>query len=183
MSAVKRVLRPDGTLWLNIGDSYGGSGKGQTGHNGIGNQEQRQGFIGSKRDTVVRPKSLALIPERLALALADDGWIIRSRIAWCKASPMPESTQDRPTSAWEHIWLLTRQERYFYDSFAVRTPLKAPLAHCRVLDPFLGSGTTALAASRLGRDAVGIELNPEYALLAERRIRDDAPLLADVTTA
>ena len=103
---IKRVLKTDGTCWVNLGDSYAGSGKGPTGHNGIGDQEQRQGFTGNpdrfKTSTLgggqstnlaqngkqpsapgIRAKSLVLIPERFALAMQDDGWIVRSRIAWC----------------------------------------------------------------------------------------------------
>lgn len=131
---VKRVLRPDGVCWLNIGDSYAGSGKGPTGCNGSGNQTRRQGFRAGNPDknhgnsnpdglgsvTGSRPKSLLLVPERLAIALSDDGWIIRSRIAWCKAAPMPESVRDRPTSAWEHVWLLSKSGRYYWDADAVR---------------------------------------------------------------
>ncbi len=138
---VKRVLKPDGVCFVNLGDSYAGSGKGPTGHNGIGNQEQRQGFLGGRgansvlgskghRDSQqrsptpngTRPKSLVLIPERFALAMADDGWIVRSRIAWCKRAPMPESVRDRPTSAWEHVWLFSKSPTYFYDADAVREP-------------------------------------------------------------
>ena len=143
---VKRVLRPDGCVFLNIGDSYSGSGKGPTGENGMQNAEQRQGFTGvstksslhggrgvGRDEKVAQPvlggganapgvpaKSLMLIPERLAIALSDDGWIIRSRIAWCKTSPMPQSVRDRPTSAWEHIWLLAKSPRYYWDQDAVR---------------------------------------------------------------
>lgn len=128
---VWRVLRPDATLWLNIGDSYAGSGKGQTGWNGIGNQTERQGFHDAyhlARDNgqrarwprYAKPKDLLLIPFRLALALQQDGWYIRSDIAWCKKSCMPESVQDRPTNAWEHVFLLSKQPRYYYDADAVR---------------------------------------------------------------
>lgn len=140
---VKRVLKPDGCLFVNLGDSYSGSGKGPTGHNGIGDQEQRQGFTGNperfKTSTLgggqstnlhqngkqpsapgTKAKSLVLIPERFALAMADDGWYVRSRIAWCKRAPMPESVRDRPTNAWEHIWMFTRSSRYFWDADAVR---------------------------------------------------------------
>jgi hypothetical protein len=114
---VRRVLRPDGLCFVNISDSYAGSGKGPTGHNGIGDQNQRQGF--TNQASRGRPKSLHLVPERLAIALADDGWIVRSRIAWIKKAPMPESVRDRPTSAWEHIWMLAKGQRYYWDSVAV----------------------------------------------------------------
>jgi DNA modification methylase len=128
---VWRVLRPDATLWLNIGDSMAGSGKGKTGANGIGDQEQRQGFHDNyhlERDNQTRarwpdygkPKDLLLIPFRLAIALQADGWYVRSDIAWCKKSCMPESVQDRPTSAWEHVFLLSKQRTYYYDAEAVR---------------------------------------------------------------
>jgi DNA modification methylase len=142
---VRRVMRPDGVLWVNLGDSYSGSGKGPTGKSGIGDQGQRQGFTGvSAKSTLnigpdnmsrkpimgggasvagIPAKSLILIPERFAIAMQDAGWIVRSRIAWCKKAPMPESTKDRPTSAWEHIYMFTRQARYFWDQDAVRQPL------------------------------------------------------------
>src|SRR4030095_961787 len=138
---VRRVLRKDGTLWLNVGDSYAGSGKGPTGFNGIGDQEQRQGFRAGEflnpggrppvkqggartRDGIgyvdgLKAKDLCLIPFRLALALQAEGWYVRSDIAWCKRAPMPESVTDRPTTAWEHVFLLTRSVRYFYDQIAV----------------------------------------------------------------
>jgi DNA modification methylase len=459
-AAVRRVLRPDGVCFVNLGDSYAGSGKGPTGHNGIGDQEQRQGFrtgnpsrykdgkSPSNRDGLgavagVKPKSLMLIPERFAIAMqeprhvgpikreadrawlaalidadgclsarkfhpaeykkkgwnpgyipflavsqadvqalehcvkitglgsviakslpsedprgiagihgrrpmytwrldgaqvgailrdiypyllikkqqakvlyalvqsvgqqrssrsqpvspsvieerhrlfecvkllnqrspvdlpsladppssTEPGWIVRSRIAWCKKSAMPESVRDRPTSAWEHIWMFTRHGRYFWDQEAVRQPntdltiarhANAPasrytehrsvgtippghpaganplhhhsgsinvngggvnganlrnywllgpepsreehyaafpseiprrciLAASRkgdtVLDPFLGTGTTALVADRLERNAIGVELNPKYVEIARRRIESDAGMFADV---
>ena len=67
-----------------------------------------------------KPKDLMLIPARLAIRLQDDGWWVRSDIAWCKRAPMPESCTDRPTSAWEHVFLLTKSARYFYDAEAVK---------------------------------------------------------------
>lgn len=117
---VRRVMRDDAVFFLNMGDSYGGSGKGPTGKNGLGDQSKRQGF--HDQQSAGRPKSLALVPERLAIALSDDGWIVRSRIAWCKAAPMPESVRDRPSTAWEHIFMLTKQAKYFWDAEAVREP-------------------------------------------------------------
>lgn len=127
---VKRVLRPDGTLWLNMGDSYSGSGKGPTtGAStlargcGIGpSATVRQGFNGDDRepDRSLGPKNLLMVPWRLALALQADGWVVRSVICWAKRSPMPESVRDRPTSAWEPIFLLSKSAKYFYDADAVR---------------------------------------------------------------
>lgn len=273
---VRRVMRPDAVLFVNLGDSYVGSGKGPTGHNGIGDQAARQGFTGGRGKTSqvyrgspdgraaqkrvggvegVKPKNLLLIPQRFAIAMQDAGWIVRDEIVWAKAAPMPESVKDRCTKAWEPIYMFTKQGRYFWDQEAVRQPnTEATLARhsgpqerptadayrsglhslaphrgsigvnggkadgsnirnvwhlspepsreahyaqfpseiprrCilaasrpgdTVLDPFLGSGTTALVADQLGRNAVGVELNPEYAEIARRRISNDAPMFADV---
>ncbi len=130
---VRRVLRPDGVCWLNMGDSYAGSGKGPTGKRGIGDQAARQGFHGQHIERSVPAKNLLLIPWRLTIALQDDGWYVRSVVAWCKTSAMPESVQDRPTSAWEPIIMLTKSARYYYDADAVRQPVsKAPANDPRV---------------------------------------------------
>ena len=116
---VRRVLRDDGTLWLNIGDSY--SGAGTTG----GATEKQATNIGSftgvaiKRD--LKPKDLMMVPARVALALQDDGWYLRSDIIWHKPNPMPESVTDRPTSSHEHIFLLTKRKTYYYDADAIRS--------------------------------------------------------------
>ena len=327
------MLRPDGVMFVNLGDSYSGSGKGPS-----GNGSMQAGNVGSlsignhEMDyRGVPAKNLLLIPERFAIAMQDAGWIVRSRIAWCKTSAMPESVRDRPTSAWEVILMFTKQGRYFWDQEAVRQPnadgpfwrthsgqknvgrtdrredrddgtapngwLKdlepgsganlrnfwllgpepsreqhfaafpseiprrcilaatsekgqcpacgAPWvritassyrkhrpsggqtsridrgnkvhdggyggwgtfgtnlrkdvvttgwqAGCQcdagppipqlVLDPFLGSGTTALVADQLGRNAVGIELNLTYAEMARKRITNDCPMFTDVEVA
>jgi DNA modification methylase len=340
---VRRVLRSDGTFWLNIGDCYAtGAGShtaensGKHGYRMMGpmTQPNRMPLPGLK------PKDLCLIPFRVALALQSDGWYVRQDIIWSKPNPMPESVTDRPTTVHEHIFLLAKSERYFYDAYAVRErttgnahdrggglhlksktagansrihldqdvehagravkqnrsfsaavtkvvssrnlrsvweiatapyseahfatfPPKlvepcikagtseygccakcgAPwervlekrtvncsnaakaghksngkghvsdqvredhdvrdgptteITHtgwkpgcdcgtgrqpCTVLDPFSGAGTTALVASRLGRSPVGIEANPEYNQMAQRRIREDAPMFNEVRTA
>lgn len=123
--AVRRVLREDGTLWLNIGDCYngiGGPGKqdggpiGPTAATAIENTRGRRS-VGSK------PKDLLLMPWRVALALQADGWWVRSAVCWAKKSPMPESVVDRPTSSWEPIFLMAKSARYFYDAEAVKEPL------------------------------------------------------------
>lgn len=120
----RRVLRSDGTLWLNLGDSYNGSGKGWTGHNGIGNQELRQNFRAKMTNVEsLKPKDLLMIPARVALALQADGWYLRSDIIWAKPNPMPESVKDRPTKSHEHVFLLTKSPRYFYDAEAIKEPV------------------------------------------------------------
>jgi DNA modification methylase len=365
---VRRVLRDDGTCWLNLGDSYNAYNANRGGSNGIsrnadvarpqfGRQDSvlpgttsdgdsdlrehsgrreaglpRAGLHQLERgltEPCLKPKDLMMVPARVAIALQDDGWWVRSDIIWAKKNCMPESVTDRPTSSHEHIFLLTKSARYFYDAEAVREELGEwskqalssnwsrrvyhtppgqaaqgfaperqagngfgdrinpagrnqrnvwhlatepfPEAHfatfpseiprrcikagtsekgacaacgapwvrvvdrysgdkeaykrpkhtqsnksglslsgngskewlerggrtettgwqpscncdaavvpCVVLDPFLGSGTTLLVADQLGRDGIGVELSPEYAKMAERRIRNDAPLFTQV---
>ena len=210
---VRRVLAGDGTVWLNLGDSYGAK------------------------------KQLGGIPWRVAFALQADGWYLRQDIIWHKPNPMPECVRDRCTKAHEYVFLLSKSARYWYDAEAVAEPgtnrppgntkptkggraliegdghfrtagalhdigaretrnrrsvwsiTSQPydgahfatmppklaetciLAGCPkggvVLDPFGGAGTTAIAALRHGRRAILCELNPEYADLAEQRIRDE----------
>lgn len=180
---VRRVLRSDGTCWINLGDTKDKHG----------------------------------IPWRVAFALQDDGWWLRSDIIWAKPNPIPESVCDRPTVSHEFIFLLSKSERYFYntDEARERCVVEAPrwkedgvgfrnwrdvwtipsqpssLEHFAafpeelarrcivagsrlgdtVLDPFAGTGTTGVVALREGRRFVGIELNPAYVEIAERRSR------------
>jgi DNA modification methylase len=119
----RRVLRDDGTLWLNLGDSYasGVNGRSAADTKAMGNDDRT--FRDKPFSTVgngLKPKDLCMIPARVALALQADGWWLRSDIIWHKPSPMPESVTDRPTSAHEHVFLLTKSARYFYDNEAVR---------------------------------------------------------------
>lgn len=140
MREVRRVLRSDGTLWLNLGDSYAGSWGNYGGQN-RGNGTQREITSGSSAPSIaydgleqwrppttnppgLKPKDLCMIPARVALALQADGWWLRSDIVWAKPAPMPESVTDRPTRSHEQIYLLTKADRYFYDQNAVRQPLK-----------------------------------------------------------
>jgi site-specific DNA-methyltransferase (adenine-specific) len=236
---VKRVLRDDGTLWLNLGDSYAASATGSlstldskmTG--GRANQE-----AGSKRPDKtgfgLAAKQLIGIPWRVAFALQADGWYLRQDIIWHKSNPMPESVKDRCTKAHEYVFLLSKSAKYFYDADAVceigtgrprfdnnssravidasrndagrhnaepaetrnrrsvwsvsTKPFKGAhfavmpeelvepciLAGSRmgdtVLDPFFGSGTVGVVATRLGRKYVGCELNPKYAQIAKQRL-------------
>lgn len=248
-SEVRRVLTPDGTCWLNISDTYCGTGsKGMC--TDPKNPKGRNGQAVSLANHIagVKPKDMIGVPWMLAFALRNDGWYLRSDIIWCKDNPMPESVKDRPSRCYEHIFLLTKSKRYFYDAAAIAEPVAAStpgrmkrafgngnkysadipgqkhqqicdarpqgytdneiptmrnkrdvwrintvpyhgshfaafpprlaetciLAGCPaggvVLDPFLGSGTTAAAAKKRGRRYIGIELNPEYCVLAQERI-------------
>ena len=123
---VRRVLKADGTLWLNLGDSYvSGSGTqvpdskatvrrpGNPGKNGGVSNRYGQGVIG------LAPKNLVGIPWRVAFALQADGWWLRSDIIWAKPNPMPESVTDRPTKSHEYLFLLAKSERYYYDAGAI----------------------------------------------------------------
>jgi len=231
---VRRVLRPDGTLWLNLGDSYARSpGKGGSGTPN-GRNVAEQGYAGGAGVPLgLKEKDLIGIPWRVAFALQADGWYLRQDIIWSKPNPMPESVKDRCTKSHEYLFLLTKSDRYYFDAKAIREPetcgrKRGPALHgdtkstngngglsrregdgfrnrrsvwnvqtrpfkgahfatfpvelvepCilagspvggRVLDPFGGAGTTGLVALRNGRDATLIELNPEYAAMAEKRI-------------
>lgn len=123
---VWRVLDDRGTLWLNIGDSHAGSGRGPSGHNGIGNQERRQGFVdpGAIVPQGMKPKDLVGVPWMLAFALRADGWYLRQDIIWAKPNPMPESVRDRCTRSHEYLFLLTKSSRYYYDAAAIKEPAK-----------------------------------------------------------
>ena len=273
---VHRVLRKDGTLWLNYGDCYASSVNGRSAADTKAAGKDDRTFRDKPFSTVggvLKAKDLCMIPNRLAIALQEWGWWVRSEIVWFKPNPMPESIKDRPTSSHEKIWLLSKSQRYFYDAEAVRedrnqdedangfrggsyvagepsarkvkgnkrsgwngssftsaqdvatkpnlgmgernerpgrnmrnvweiatqayadahfatfpTTLaeRCIKAGCpvggTVLDCFGGAGTTGLVADKLGRNAILIELNPEYAAMAERRIQSSAPLFAQVET-
>jgi len=252
MQEVYRVLRSDGTLWLNLGDSYVGSGakgkytdpKNKKGRNG------QQDKANNNKVKGLKPKDMVGIPWRVAFALQAEGWYLRSDIIWHKPNPMPIPVNDRPTSCHEHIFLLSKNKKYYYDKDAILEPLKDPnrvdpptssgfgghkhtnnkdktlnnaysgnlydatklkgknkrdvwtvstraytgahfavyppkliepciLAGCpddgTVLDPFSGSGTTGVVAMNNGKNYIGIELNPEFAELSHKRIKEQVP--------
>ncbi|MGG9998693.1 DNA-methyltransferase [Pseudovibrio ascidiaceicola] len=253
---IRRVLKPEGTCWINYGDCYATTP--------AGHKADADGRVRRKNDDrtftqkpfstiqgTLKPKDLCMLPNRLAIALQDAGWWVRSEIIWAKPNPMPETARDRPAVAHEKIWLLTKSARYFYDKEAVKQPVSGgtksrgkkrkppidqagqghqnwcsymredddaqqthrnlrnyepapvsvwemgtrpfPGAHFAtfppelaqrcieagcprggvVLDPFGGAGTTGLVALRHGRRAILIELNPEYAAIAQERIAKD----------
>lgn len=203
---VRRTLRTDGTLWLNIGDSYTSGGR--TWRDVDKKNVARGMDYRAPTPEGLKPKDLIGVPWRLAFALQADGWFLRTDIVWHKPNAQPESVKDRPARVHEYIFLFSKSERYFYDHEAVREPtlgssgtrnrrsvwsintepfvgahfatfpralvLPCLLAGSRpgdhVLDPFLGSGTVGEVALATGRSFVGIELNKEYAELAQRRI-------------
>ena len=122
--AMKPKLKETATIWLNYGDSYAATVNG-TKVKDIKNDDR--GFVDKPFSTiqgVLKPKDLVMIPNRIAIALQDDGWWIRSEIIWHKPNPMPESVKDRPTSAHEKIWLITKSKKYYYDADAIRVPQK-----------------------------------------------------------
>lgn len=167
---VRRVLKQQGTLWLNYGDCYAAAPNGKSaaaykvdgsddrtfrdkpfstvgpiyqvdrhGDRGVrGNVHRRSSGVGSPGAIVaggtLKPKDLCMIPNRLAIALQDDGWWVRSEIIWHKPNPMPESVYDRPTTAHEKIWLLTKGEDYFYNHEAIREAVTGG-SHARAPGP------------------------------------------------
>lgn len=235
-SCVRDVLADDGTLWLNIGDSYAGNNS-QASNNrraGYGNPRER---VVNRTGEGLKTKDLIGIPWMLAFALRADGWYLRQDIIWHKPNPMPESVTDRCTKAHEYIFLLSKSSKYYYDHEAIKeesssksegirfggnkygdnddpkyatksgnvskeydkankrsvwsVPVKpyagahfavfpteliepcilagAPIGEI-VLDPFMGSGTTAQVAQTLGRKYLGCELNPDYKALQDKRL-------------
>ncbi|MFM9785270.1 DNA-methyltransferase, partial [Streptomyces scabiei] len=119
-SEIKRVLTPDGTLWLNIGDGYTSGNRGYR----APDKKNPARAMGVRPDTPegLKPKDLLGIPWRLAFALQDDGWYLRSDIVWNKPNAMPESVKDRPSRSHEYLFMFTKSERYFYDSEAAKEP-------------------------------------------------------------
>lgn len=118
---LRRVLADDGTLWLNLGDSYArGFGGGSPGKKSASNAGSYQGRVPGKKPAGLNGKDLIGIPWRVALALQADGWILRSDIVWDKTNAMPESVTDRPTKAHEYVFLFAKSPKYYYDAKAVK---------------------------------------------------------------
>lgn len=157
---VRRVLRDDGTLWLNIGDSYASDfkGSGGTGKSSLHGSRAKQDEYVERSSTTPRvsrhglkAKDLVGIPWRLAFALQADGWYLRSDIIWHKPNPMPESVMDRPTKAHEYVFLLSKSRRYYYDAEAIKERVTGN-AHSR------GSGVNPKARA----NAAGSKQNESY---------------------
>lgn len=125
---LRRVLKPGGTFWLNIGDTYASAWVCNR-RNVIGSGSLPAGRRADRPNRLtdgLKEKDLCMIPNRLAIALQEDGWYVRSEIIWHKPNPMPESVRDRPTSAHEKVWLLTKSPKYFYDAKAIEEPSVQP---------------------------------------------------------
>jgi len=133
---VRRVLRPDGILWLNLGDSYCSTDKwgggGNTGKHSVATDGTVPSWaVRTKKAAIpgLKPKDLVGIPWRVAFALQADGWWLRADVIWSKPNPMPESVRDRPTKAHEYVFLFAKSEGYFYDADAIREQHKTPHKH------------------------------------------------------
>lgn len=237
---IKRILKPSGTFWLNIGDCYVGSWGNYSKRTLSGKAPDPNARPATSRGQSVPRKSLALIPERVAIALSEQGWVLRNRVVWHKTNHLPSAAKDRLTPAWEHVLFLVKSRRYFFDLDAVRLPTRRPAAvvtaprrrrskhpnggrlpplpgepgavHPKgrnpgdlwaiptgrshhlaafppalceipikagcpkggiVLDPFMGSGTTAIVVKWLGRRYLGLEANGESAELARNRVSEE----------
>lgn len=147
---VARVLRTDGTVWLNLGDSYAANGKGgrdsevRSRGKSLPRGSSRWGG-GNVEIEGLKCKDLVGIPWRVAFALRADGWYLRSDVIWSKPNPMPESVTDRPTKAHEYLFLLTKSERYYYDAAAIREPYAASTL-TQFEKPYEGEATKDYAA-------------------------------------
>ena len=204
---VRRTLTDDGSLWLNVGDAYT-SGNRRWRATDKKNPARAMSYRPPTPEGL-KPKDLIGVPWRVAFALQQDGWFLRSDIVWHKPNCQPESVKDRPTKCHEYVFLFSKSDKYFYDYEAVKEPANGShnRRNCRsiwsinteayaaahfatfppklvepcvlagseagdvILDPFFGSGTVGVVSVSLDRRFVGIELKPEYAELAERRLR------------
>ena len=122
---VKRVLRDDGTVWLNLGDSYSSGGRTTTTNQSL-RGDKDYGVTRPKPSEGIKPKDLIGIPWRVAFALQQDGWYLRQDIIWHKPNPMPESVKDRCTKAHEYIFLLSKSPKYYFDNEAIKEDAKYP---------------------------------------------------------
>ena len=146
---VRRTMKAAGTLWINIADSYAGSSKGK-GAKPSGKQATNIGSLNNQNlqinfhSKTVKPKDMIGIPWMLAFALRNDGWFLRSDIIWHKTNAMPNPVRDRPVSCYEHIFLLTKSAKYYFDYEAIKEP---------------ASGSTDLLGTRRSRDVWSMSKN------------------------
>ena len=208
----KRVLKDDGTAWINIGDTYfGAKGGAWVGDNSITTEETGGEYRIKKKappkHIYLKTKDLIGVPWKFAIEMQKRGWYLRQDIIWHKPVPMPESVNDRLQKSHEHIFLFSKKKNYYFDAMAIAKPSvdgdrfvrlqdvwtiptsnyqgahfavfpsKLPELCIKagtkegdiVLDPFMGSGTTAYVAQKLSRKWIGIELNPEYVKIIKER--------------
>ena len=125
--AIKPKLKDSATIWLNYGDSYS-SGKRTSTTNQTLRGNKNYGVTRTPIQEGIKEKDLIMIPNRIAIALQDDGWWIRSEIIWHKPNPMPESVRDRPTSCHEKIWLITKSKKYYYDAETIKEQASGRIA-------------------------------------------------------
>lgn len=179
---VRRVLRKDGTCWMNLGDSYcntnkwGGGGEGKNGKQTVAEDGSVPSWaVRRKREHIpgIKPKDLIGIPWRVALALQDDGWWLRQDIIWAKPNPMPESVTDRCTKAHEYLFLLTKSDRYFYDADAIKEPAEfsGPNSPQSQTSPY-GQGFTRRA--KQGKNETDTKLRTRHGLNARWDAAEDA---------
>lgn len=151
-SLVRQALREDGTLWLNLGDSYnaynGNRGKSKGANKNHLDIQPRLPSGAGLSSANLKPKDLLGMPWRVALALQADGWYLRSDIIWAKPNPMPESVTDRPTKSHEYIFLMSKSDRYFYDQEAVKEPALAATFHDATGPGYEAPGQVAHTGSR-----------------------------------
>ncbi len=140
---VRRVLKDDGTLWLNLGDSYSGSGKGPAGNLGKTHNEREIKQTSGIVPDGLKPKDLIGIPWRVAFALQADGWWLRQDIIWAKPNPMPESVRDRCTKSHEYIFLLSKRPRYYFDAEAIAEKAVHPGVRMATAYTVAAVGTTS----------------------------------------
>ncbi|MEU1443066.1 DNA-methyltransferase [Streptomyces mirabilis] len=144
----RRVLAEEGTLWLNLGDSYAYP-PGSAGRQGDGQRKGRTFTAEGLHGTIaLPPKNLLMIPERVAMAFQDDGWILRNKIVWNKTNAMPASVTDRFSNRYEHLFLFTQAERYWFDLEAVKVPVTGHAqgkAHSKAYAQALGTETDKVA--------------------------------------
>ena len=205
-SKIKKVLKDDGTVWVNIGDTYfGPKGGHHNSNNSITNSatgtEYRQKRKAPPKHSYLKVGDLSGVPWMFAIEMQKQGWYLKQDIIWHKPNPMPEAVNNRCVKSHEYIFLFTKSKQYYFNADAIKTrdvrrgsvwsfntaslkeahfavfPEELPATCIKagskegdiVLDPFMGAGTTALVAQKLGRRWIGIELNPEYIEIIKRR--------------
>ena len=209
---VRNNLTEDGTLWVNIGDSYYNyrPGKAYPKQTVASNRQDLPEYSPKRSNKLdgYKEKDLIGIPWMFAFAMRADGWYLRQDIIWSKPNPMPESVRDRCTKSHEYIFLFSKSQNYYFDVDAIKEPTRRKRsvwnvqtkpyrgAHFAVyppeliepciksgseegdivLDPFMGSGTTAMVAKSLGRDYIGCELHEDYGNLIQKRVGQYHPV-------